>query len=120
MFCPKCKTEYREGFRVCADCGVELAAGRPPAPEERPVYVEFTELLTTHNTADIAFLKSILDSENITYYFHGENFSRIDPMIQPARLMVKTDEVEKVRELIAGLGISFLAINISESEKPSD
>ena len=23
-WCPKCKTEYREGFRVCADCGGEL------------------------------------------------------------------------------------------------
>lgn len=23
-FCPKCKTEYREGFKICADCKVEL------------------------------------------------------------------------------------------------
>jgi len=23
-WCPKCKTEYREGFRVCADCGSVL------------------------------------------------------------------------------------------------
>ncbi len=23
-WCPKCKTEYREGFSVCADCGSEL------------------------------------------------------------------------------------------------
>lgn len=23
-WCPKCKNEYREGIRVCADCGVEL------------------------------------------------------------------------------------------------
>ena len=22
--CPKCKNEYREGFTVCADCGVQL------------------------------------------------------------------------------------------------
>jgi hypothetical protein len=118
MFCPKCKTEYRPGFRVCADCGVELAAELPPAPEENPVYLEFKEVLTTHNTADIAFLKSILDSESITYYFHGENFSRIDPMIQPARLMVKTEEVEKARELIGGLGITFSAINIQEDSPP--
>jgi hypothetical protein len=24
MFCPKCKSEYREGFNTCADCGTEL------------------------------------------------------------------------------------------------
>lgn len=23
-WCPKCKSEYREGFRICADCGCEL------------------------------------------------------------------------------------------------
>lgn len=23
-WCPKCRNEYREGFKVCADCGVEL------------------------------------------------------------------------------------------------
>ena len=23
-WCPKCRNEYREGFTVCADCGVEL------------------------------------------------------------------------------------------------
>ena len=24
MWCPKCKYEYREGIKVCADCGCEL------------------------------------------------------------------------------------------------
>ena len=24
MICPKCKTEYREGFTECPDCGVDL------------------------------------------------------------------------------------------------
>jgi hypothetical protein len=28
MFCPLCKTEYREGFTRCADCGVDLVASR--------------------------------------------------------------------------------------------
>jgi len=26
MFCPNCRTEYREGFTKCADCGVDLVA----------------------------------------------------------------------------------------------
>lgn len=29
MFCPQCKTEYREGFRICSDCQVPLAASLP-------------------------------------------------------------------------------------------
>jgi hypothetical protein len=24
MFCPVCKSEYREGFTKCSDCGVDL------------------------------------------------------------------------------------------------
>jgi len=24
MFCPKCKTEYREGFELCTDCNIKL------------------------------------------------------------------------------------------------
>lgn len=32
-WCPKCKTEYREGFTVCADCGSELV-GELPVKEQ--------------------------------------------------------------------------------------
>lgn len=34
MFCPSCKTEYREGFTRCADCGVDLLNSLPA--EESP------------------------------------------------------------------------------------
>lgn len=32
-WCPKCGTEYREGFAECADCHVALTNIRPAAPE---------------------------------------------------------------------------------------
>jgi hypothetical protein len=31
MFCPVCKAEYREGFRRCADCDVDLVEELPSA-----------------------------------------------------------------------------------------
>lgn len=32
-WCPQCKSEYREGFTVCADCHVELVDELPEEPE---------------------------------------------------------------------------------------
>lgn len=37
MVCPQCRTEYRAGFFVCADCGVSLVPGDVPvAASEEP------------------------------------------------------------------------------------
>src|ERR1700674_4208050 len=66
MFCPKCRCEYREGFSKCADCHVELIPELAPLPEPKPSdFVQYQELLSTYNLADIALIESILDSEKI-------------------------------------------------------
>ncbi len=35
MHCPKCRTEYRQGFNMCADCEIALVAELPPAEESK-------------------------------------------------------------------------------------
>jgi hypothetical protein len=40
MFCPKCLTEYIEGIRMCADCGVPLVRDLPPANETDQVQAD--------------------------------------------------------------------------------
>lgn len=65
-------------------------------------FIDYKEILSTANPGDIAIIKSILDSAGITYFFQGENFVHMAyPM--PARLMVKKDEVEEVKEILKGL-----------------
>jgi len=112
MYCPICRYEYQEGVTKCPDDGVDLVAELPP--EDTEEYIEYTEILETFNPGDVAILKSILDEEDITYYFHGENFGRMGAMMEPSRLMVKTDEADDARELIAGLKLNTNAINIPE------
>ena len=99
MFCPKCRTKYREGFYVCIDCNSDLVDELPP--EERPEFIEYAEVMGTYNPADVALIKSILDAENITYYFNAGHFIYVRPLAEPVRLMVKTDEVEKNKRNIA-------------------
>jgi hypothetical protein len=112
MFCPICKAEYRQGFTRCSDCEVDLVETLPFAPpESAPESVDYKEVLATFNPMDIALIKSILDAEEITYFFQGISFL---PFALPARLMVKIDQVEHAVEILQDLKLSFSGINVSE------
>ena len=113
MYCPDCKSEFIEGIEVCPECVVNLIDELPPEP--KPEFVDFQEVLATYNPADIALLKSILDSEEITYFFKGENFQHIRPWADPARLMIRKDQVEIVADLIKDFDLSYMGINLDKS-----
>jgi Putative prokaryotic signal transducing protein len=104
MFCPKCKSEYREGFYKCADCGVDLVYGQPPEPEDGVNYVEMVEIFSTYNQGDIAFIKSVLDGEDIHYFFSGENTLMMIAAGAYARLLVQADHAERAKEILQDLG----------------
>lgn len=118
MFCPRCGAEYQPGVDLCADCGVQLAAA-PPA-NEAPDLVDAEEILATYNTGDIAIVKSLLDANRIPYLFHGENFTVVDPLIQPARLLVAPEYAERVRELLRDVDLNFMGISHGKTSLPDD
>ena len=101
MFCPQCRTDYREGFDTCTDCGVSLVPELQPEPA--PEYLEFEEILISLSGSDIAMIKSLLESEGITYYFRGESSYSFAP---PTRLMVQKDRADEAREILKGLETS--------------
>ncbi len=117
MFCPKCRTEYREGFYVCADCNVDLVDELPL--EEKPEYIDYVEMMGTYNPADVALIKSILDAEGITYYFNAEYFM-YSPLAEPVRLMVKRDEVERAKEILRGLNLAITSIDFRKADADSE
>jgi len=118
MFCPKCRAEYREGLTVCLDCDSDLVDELPP--EEEPQFTEYVEILGTYNAADIALIKSILDAENITYYFNAEHFRNVEPLAETVRLMVKKDEAEKAKEILQDLDLAILGIHLRKGEGDSE
>jgi hypothetical protein len=63
MFCPQCRTEYREGVVTCRSCGVELVAELPPEPEAE--WAEFVTVFETGDAALFGVVKSLFQAEGI-------------------------------------------------------
>ena len=99
MFCPECRTEYREGFTVCVDCGATLVPELPPEPtqESPPECADFEEVLGFMDEGVVAIVKSLMDEEGIDYYIHGEFKVSGDPT---RKLMVRGDQAERAREIL--------------------
>lgn len=67
----------------------------------------FEELLETRNQGDIAVVKSLLESEGIPCFVHGEQFNTQLPFGGAARIMVPDDRLAEARDLISGLSLSI-------------
>ncbi|MBN1365168.1 MAG: DUF2007 domain-containing protein [Syntrophaceae bacterium] len=104
MFCPKCKSEYREGFYKCSDCGTDLVYHLSPEVSDNSVSEEFVEVFSTYQQGDIAFIKSVFEGEGITYFFQGESSIMLIAAGAYARLLVKADEADKARNILRDLG----------------
>ena len=118
MFCPECGYEYREGVTECPDCNVELVES--PPGEDRTEYANFVNVLDTFNPFDIALIKSLLDSEGIKYYFIGENFGGIYPMVTAPKLMVIEGQEDEAREILKDLELTYLASHSIEDEEEEE
>jgi len=112
MYCPHCHAEYVAGVKMCPECGVPLVDdlaedAEEPEPEEtaeiddsgmEPVY-------STNRLEEITLIKSILDNEGIDYIFQGEHFVRAQSLVESAHLLVRKDQADRVREILAELGL---------------
>lgn len=75
MWCPKCASEYRKGFTVCADCGSPLVEALPDKPALDPAFLAKT-------VGDGAWeLPELLHRMGIPCYLYGGNglFIRMEP-----------------------------------------
>lgn len=97
MICPRCKSEYRDGFTTCADCyGPLVAAPEPGAEPPAPAH-EDGDLVPVFESSEpslILMAKSVLEGAGIAFGTRGEGAE--DPLGLgrfPARMNLVTGPV---------------------------
>ena len=98
MFCPRCRTEYREGFSLCSDCGVKLVDTLPPVPD--PEYLDLVTVLETNEAADFAVAESLLQAADIDYVVQNEGTENIWPQLGAMQIQVRAEEAAKAIEIL--------------------
>jgi hypothetical protein len=111
MFCPECKSEYREGVTECADCGVPLVR-ELAAPEAEPPPVNLEEMvmvLSSYDEGEVLMAKSLLEGADIPFFMPGEALqdpvdSRLFPgstfALGPVRILVPPERAEEAKEIL--------------------
>jgi hypothetical protein len=118
MFCPQCKSEYQEGITRCSDCNIDLVTSL--APEDHELNMDYIELTSTLNIGNLMFIKSVFDAEGIDYKVFGENFTYVDPLIVPARIVVRQDQYELATELIKTMEFKNFGLSPRSSEEDDE
>jgi len=98
MFCPNCRSEYREGFTVCAECNVALVPELPPEPE--PEYVEWVTVLTTSDESSALVAETVLEAAEIPCAIKGEGLEEIFPTMNAKEVQVPVEYEEEARQLL--------------------
>ncbi len=62
------------------------------------------EVYSTYDPGQIAVIKSVLDGEEIPYFFSGENVSLMIAAGAYARLLVPEDQADRVRDILHEMG----------------
>ena len=73
MHCPRCLTEYRDGFAECADCHVPLAPGLPPPPSTEEHDVDLVTVLESSDPFVMNLGKATLEDAGIEYVISGDD-----------------------------------------------
>lgn len=107
MYCPQCRSEYRDGFTECSDCHVLLLAGAPPA-EPAGAFdptLGLVVVLETNDRFQLAFAKGMLQDAGIPFYVLGQIATLIQDvdgfLHKWVRIQVPRDREAEARELLA-------------------
>jgi hypothetical protein len=115
MFCPKCRSEFRDGFTRCFKCGTDLVAELPlEKPQTTPIptprrevtgaprdLVKFASFLTP---LDAYLTRMRLEAAGIDCFLFDENLVEMNPFLSNAiggvKLYIANKDWEKARAIL--------------------
>jgi hypothetical protein len=101
MFCPKCRTEYRPGFTMCADCGLTLVAELLPSPPKEPeTPLSLITIFESSNLPELVIARSILEEAGVEHILNAYSDGAF---LGHAKMLIKVSnrDAGKARDLLA-------------------
>jgi hypothetical protein len=107
MICPECACEYREGFTRCSDCDVDLVEPLEAEPE-----MQLVQVYEGANPALLPLVESLLNEAGIEFMKRGEPLQDLfaggrlfggNQVVGPVEFLVRTEDAEQARALLAGV-----------------
>lgn len=102
LYCPRCGSEYRDGFVSCADCHVNLSAKLPPEP--KPVLDGWIEIFRGSDIQASVVCAS-LDDAGIDTVFPDQYLSSLGGYAPGSfngiRVFIKAVDAARAREILA-------------------
>lgn len=111
MYCPECRSEYREGYSQCADCEVALVETLPPL--EPIPDLNLVTVLEAGDPSLLAVAESLLREQGIPYAKSNEQLQDLfalgrlgagfNPVTGPILLQVPEEHAEAALEILEDL-----------------
>jgi hypothetical protein len=119
MFCPSCKCEYVRGITLCAECGVALVDSLP-SEEDAERGAELVGIWAGGDSGELETVKDALDRAGITSIDREAAGYLFFPSMQPQHeLFVARKDLERAKDVVAGLGLWRDPAELTEEERAS-
>jgi hypothetical protein len=85
MYCPQCRTEYREGFTECSDCHFPLLRGTAPRAPHNDLDPSLGRSAGDKDAIQLAVARGLLEDAGIPFDLLGQItrlVNDVDPFLQ--------------------------------------